>query len=186
MAEEVIGRVEVAKDTFNTLWGVTVYDYTYAGEVSDFETLLVRISANRASLIESEIEPVTTIVTRRNTQLEALGRALSELSRAQASFTEDSKPESTQPTSQDTAKLVNDLAKPTKVINDDGTVTKANCEMAIQLVKTRMDKLNNDSQGDMTRLQSLVNKRDDSFNTASSLSKSVSDTRGNSIKNMGQ
>lgn len=185
MAEEVIGRVEVAKDTFNTLWGVTVYDYTYAGEVSDFETLLVRISANRASLIESEIEPVTTIVTRRNTQLEALGKALSELSRAQASFTEDSKPTDTQPTSQDTAKLVNSLSS-TKVINDDGTVTKANCEMAIQLVKTRMDKLNNDSQGDMTRLQSLVNKRDDSFNTASSLSKSVSDTRGNSIKNMGQ
>ncbi|MDO5320279.1 MAG: hypothetical protein Q4G65_16755 [bacterium] len=42
-------------------------------------------------------------------------------------------------------------------MDDNGIVTKANCEIAIQLVKAEMDKLNNDSQSNPGRLQPLVN-----------------------------
>ena len=36
----------------------------------------------------------------------------------------------------------------------------------------------------MTRLQSLVDKRDESYSTATSLMQEVGDTRANTIKNM--
>ncbi|MDO5320280.1 MAG: hypothetical protein Q4G65_16760 [bacterium] len=44
---------------------------------------------------EVELVPVSQVVTRRNKRLESLGDALSELSRAQASFDGTSKPDDT-------------------------------------------------------------------------------------------
>lgn len=105
---------------------------------------------------EVELVPVSQVVTRRNKRLESLGDALSELSRAQASFDGTSKPDDTQPTSWKTAQLVNSLSA-TRLMDDNGIVTKANCEIAIQLVTAEMDKLNNDSQSNPGRLQPLVN-----------------------------
>ena len=93
---------------------------------------------------------------RRNKRLESLGDVLSGLSRAQASFDETSKPDDTQSTSQETARLVNSLSS-TRLLDDNGIVTKANCEIASQLIKAEMDKLNNDSQTNPGRLQPLVN-----------------------------
>ena len=71
-------------------------------------------------------------------------------------FDETSKPDDTQSTSQETARLVNSLSS-TRLLDDNGIVTKANCEIASQLIKAEMDKLNNDSQTNPGRLQPLVN-----------------------------
>ena len=106
--------------------------------------------------LEVEIVPVSQVVMRRNKRLESLGDALSGLSRAQASFDETSKPDDTQSTSQETARLVNSLSL-TRLLDDNGIVTKANCEIASQLIKAEMDKLNNDFQTNPGRLQPLVN-----------------------------
>ncbi len=46
------------------------------------------------------------------------------------------------------------------------------------------DGLNNEAQTDMTRLQSLVDRRDESYSTATNLMASISDTRANVIRNM--
>jgi hypothetical protein len=54
----------------------------------------------------------------------------------------------------------------------------------IQALKSMIDSRNNKAQTDMTRLQQLVDRRDESFSTASSLMTSVSDTRGNLIRNL--
>ena len=62
--------------------------------------------------------------------------------------------------------------------------TRSQVEEYIQLIKTKMDKLNNDSSSDMTSLQSLVDKRDESFSTASSLMQSISDSRSRVIGNI--
>ena len=43
---------------------------------------------------------------------------------------------------------------------------------------------NNESQKDMSRLQSLVDRRDESFSTASDLMSKISDTRSNLISNL--
>jgi hypothetical protein len=42
----------------------------------------------------------------------------------------------------------------------------------------------NEAQTDMTRLQSLVDRRDESYSTATNLMTSISDTRSNVIRNM--
>ena len=44
--------------------------------------------------------------------------------------------------------------------------------------------LNNASQTDMSRLQSLVDRRDESYSTATNLMTSISDTRSNLIRNL--
>ena len=54
----------------------------------------------------------------------------------------------------------------------------------IQNVKSKIDSLNNASQTDMSRLQSLVDRRDESYSTATNLMTSISDTRSNLIRNL--
>ena len=61
---------------------------------------------------------------------------------------------------------------------------KREVEEWIQKCKSKIDGLNNQSQTDMSRLQSLVDRRDESFTTASNLMSAISDTRGNLIRNL--
>ncbi len=169
------------------LYGITIKDYTYGGQACDFESLLVEISTSRATLIEGEISPVSAQVQKRNERLSKLGEALSELSRIQASFADDAggSTQSTDTVTDKTQKIVGDLNVNNNQLFWQGKVTKASVEEAIQLVKTEIDRLNNASQSDMTRLQTLVDKRDESFSTASQLMQSVSDTRSNVIRILG-
>jgi uncharacterized coiled-coil DUF342 family protein len=67
---------------------------------------------------------------------------------------------------------------------DDRYLWKSYTEMFIQKTKSKIDTLNNESQTDMTRLQSLVDRRDESYNTATTLMTNVSDTRSNAIRNL--
>ena len=62
--------------------------------------------------------------------------------------------------------------------------SKSSVEEYIQLIKSRIDGLNNASQTDMSRLQSLVDRRDESFSTATNLMSAISDTRSNLIRNL--
>ena len=64
-------------------------------------------------------------------------------------------------------------------------ISKANLERVIQVVKSEVDKLNNEMQTDTTRLQSYVQKRDDSFNMASTMMSGVNETRKGAIAAMG-
>ena len=52
------------------------------------------------------------------------------------------------------------------------------------MLKTMIDSRNNESQTDMSRLQSLVDRRDESYSTATNLMSAVSDTRSNLIRNL--
>jgi len=187
MGIQPIESYGVGNGTFEKLWGVTVNDYKYGGVKSDFETLLIRVSTTRAAKIEREITPVSTLVRRRNEQISKLGEALSELTGCQAELEKKDSKDASVSVSEKTAQLVNSLTGKTVISGSGGkySVSKATAAEAIELVKTRMDKLNNDSQNDLTRVQSLVSRRDESFQTASSLMTGVSDTRGNAIKNMG-
>ena len=47
-----------------------------------------------------------------------------------------------------------------------------------------IDGMNNEAQKDMSRLQSLVDRRDESYSTATNLMNAVSDTRSNLIRNL--
>lgn len=182
MGTETIERVSVAPERFG-LWGVTVNDYKINGQEIDFETIITEISAGRATTIEGEVEPLNTQVTNRNKELENLGTALAEITGKQSKIKEEDRP-SAHITLEDsvTREVYDSLGLP----KGEGYVIEySRAEQAVQLIKTKMDKLNNDAQSDMTRLQSLVSKRDESFTTATTIMTSVSDTRGNLIKAIG-
>ena len=63
--------------------------------------------------------------------------------------------------------------------------TKPETEQYVQLVKSAIDGLNNRSQSDMTRLQSLVDKRDQSYTKAAEFLKDIVDSRSKTISAIG-
>ena len=165
-------------------WGVTFSDYKADGKAVDFQDLMIYISANRATTVEGEVTPLTTRIRNRNAALERLGSALADLTKVQANFKSDaaggdrSGIEISQ-TTKDT--LANDIGG----LNfDNRKMLKREVEEWIQRVKSKIDGLNNQAQTDMSRLQSLVDRRDESFTTASNLMSAISDTRGNLIRNL--
>lgn len=178
-----LGKVAVAQDRF-AMWGVTINDYTIDGVATDFETMVVSMATGMATTIEKEVKPLSDQAQVRNQRLQLLGVALSNLAGIQAKFEASDKGDKKRGTvSDDTVKVLQSLTSTGLVTN--GEITKADCERAVQLVKTEMDKLNNDAQADTTRLQSLVSKRDEQFTVASGIMSGVSETRTSVIRAMG-
>ena len=162
-------------------WGVKFGDYYYGKDQVDFQDLMVKISENRATTVEGEVAPLTTRIKARNAYLEELGDALADLTRLQAAFKSDDEGNAQRESMKDST--YNTIFKlqgkyPTKKEH------KQWVEYYLKLVKNKIDALNNEGQKDMTRLQSLVDRRDEAFSTASTLMSSVSDTRSNLIRNL--
>ena len=180
-----IGKIEVEPDRLG-LWGIQANDYTLEGEQVDMQDLLTKLSKARATTVEGEIGPLSTRIRARNTLMDKLGSALSVLSGAQAAFSsDDAGSKKTSVTL--TAAASEALAACGKNNYGAGThsMSKSLVEELVQLVKSKIDSCNNQSQTDMTRLQSLVDRRDQSFSLATELMTNVSDTRSNLISNIG-
>ena len=164
-------------------WGVDLkfYDYNYGATRVDFQDLMVMISENRATTVEGEVAPLTTRIKARNAYLEELGEALSDMTRLQAAFKSEDEGDKQRETMKDST--YNTIIKlqghaPTKKEH------KQWVEYYLKLIKSKIDALNNEAQTDMTRLQSLVDRRDESFSTATTLMSAISDTRSNLIRNL--
>lgn len=185
-----VDSIPVAENRF-AMWGVRVNDYKVDGVAVDFETLVVGLATGQALTIEQEVEPLANISRVRNAKLKRLGVALANLANAQANFKPDQEGGawSGNIITEDTKNEVNNLYEGgSSLFEKDGSmykITKANCERAIQLVKSEMDKLNNSAQADTTRLQSLVSSRDEKFSIASAIMSAVSEARTNVIRAMG-
>ena len=176
MAAIVMDEVQLSAN-----WGATFGDYVYGTTKTDFQDLMVGIATSRATSVEGEVMPLTTRIKNRNAFLEELGEALSDLTRLQTAFKSDDAGDKTRETMKDsTYQTIYKLqgSYPTK------KEQKKWVEYYLKLVKNKIDALNNEGQKDMTRLQSLVDRRDEAFSTASTLMSSVSDTRGNLIRNL--
>ena len=188
---EEINSIAIGDGRYESRWGVVVCDYRYRGASSwrDFEWLMIDAARNRATTVESEIDPIAKVVRNRNARLQELGDALASLSKGQTAFADSDdggkklSGKSAEKLSAEVVRIVNQLEANT--LPTDGDATKAQIEKAIQLVKSQTDRLNNESQQGLTRLQSLMDRRDESFNTASSLMGEISDTRKTAIGNMG-
>ena len=192
-------------------WGdIQFYDYTFAGKVMDFQDLMVAVSEKRAVAVEREVTPMTTRIRARNAYLDQLGNALSELTKIQAGF--DSEASGSQDMgswmSDTTGDLLRDklgfscITYNSSSDRPDAThregfykagwittgssysANKMTIEGMIQKVKSTIDGLNNKSQTDMSRLQSLIDRRDESYSTATNLMTQISDTRSNLIRNL--
>lgn len=183
-------------DNIEARWGVQAGDYNVTinskTNTMDFQDLLIKFSKNRAVAVEGEVEPLTVRIRQRNERLEELGEALAELTKIQTSFDSDAKGSDACGTdvgfSESTAQILRDIG-----YGSDGgwkkekgvyIINKQTCEAVLSRIKSEIDGLNNEAQTDMTRLQSLVDRRDESYSTATNLMTSVSDTRSNVIRNM--
>lgn len=189
-----ISSISVDSDNLKA-WNVDVKDYeidvVVDGAVTrqriDFQDLLIRISEQRAATVEEQIEPMSTRMSTRNRKLDNLGAALSIVADIQAKFTDASETGNKTSTAKLTAEAKAGLALvgyAGGTVGSQLTLNKSEAEYYQQLLKTELDSLNNASSKDMTRLQSLVDKRDESYSTATSLMQAVADTRANTIKNM--
>ena len=181
---QTIERVNVGSDILNS-WGIEANDYKIDGKQVDFQDILVNISKKRAVAVEGEIVPLSARIRSRNALMDVLGEALSVLSGAQAAFSSDDSGSKTTSVSL-SANTVKALKACGKNYNaGTESLSKSKVEELVQLVKSKIDSCNNQSQTDMTRLQSLVDRRDQSFTSATELMTNVSDTRGNLISNIG-
>ncbi len=166
-------------------WGknVTFSDYKINGKAVDFQDLMVEISESRAVAVEGEVAPMSARMRQRNTDLEKLGSALADLTAAEATLPSDAGGNTScnytlkDETCDICQKFYGDRPTPK---ND----TKRWLTFHIQKVKSAIDSLNNKAQADMTRLQSIVDRRDESYSTATNLMTAISDTRANLIKNL--
>ena len=176
MADITFNGVELSQS-----WGAAFGDYSYGTKPVDFQDLMIAIAERRAVTVEGEVSPLATRITNRNAYLEELGEALADLTRMQTAFESDDDGNAQRETMKDST--YNTIYKlqgsyPTK------KEYKKWVEYYLQLVKSKIDSLNNAAQKDMTRLQSLVDRRDESFSTASDLMSTISDTRSNLIRNL--
>lgn len=190
---EQIGRLSVAEDRFMSNWGVKVYDYSHKGVHVDLQDMLVSIAQRRALAIEDEVIPLQTIISRRNERLEKYGRVLSKLTELQVRYAGDitqgesvslSGILSSDFSSDDFKKIMKSIGYEGVVSGSTLAMSKSAVEGAVARIKSNIDEMNNQAQKDMTRLQAVVDRRDESFSTATSLMTSVSDTRSSTIKNM--
>ena len=185
MAEgNTIKSVDIA-DHLTLDWGITACEYEIDGQQVDLQDLLVYVAKARAHAVEDEIQPMSQRMRQRNKKLENLGVALSSLNAMQAQYTGEDSGEKAVTGSfpQDAASAMVEIG----IMVSAGQVTwsKQEVEQNTQLVKNKIDAYNNASQTDMTRLQSLVDRRDQSYTAATDLMTSVSDTRANLFGNIG-
>lgn len=184
-----IDKIAVATDRITGEWGVNAYDYNLNGVHRDLQDLLVVISQNRATAIEDEVQPLQEIINRRNQRLEKYGTVLAKLTELQGMFTNEDT--GTKSVGIGNTITSDDFAAVMKAIGYDGflengtlSMNKSGCDGAVSRIKSSVDEMNNAAQKDMTRLQSIVDRRDEAFSTATTMMTAVSDTRSSLIKNL--
>ena len=184
---EAISKVEVG---LSMDWGVKGIDYVYKSSYTDnkhrqcdLQNLLIDVSLHRAKRVEAEIEPIATRISNRNETLDNLGNALADLTKLQAMFDSEAEGSDRKGTLQQTSYYT--LREVFGSLDFSNLkMTKYEVEEWLQKVKSKIDSLNNQSEKDMSRLQSLVDRRDEAFSTASNLMSEVSDARSNLITNL--
>lgn len=169
--------------TLSQTWGASFGDYKLNGKSVDFQDIMIAIAENRATSVEGEVKPLSTRITNRNKTLENLGNVLADLTKLQAQFESDDDGDKRRGYLQQSSKDIL-ISLFGSLDWSDLHMTKYEVEEWLQKVKSKIDALNNEAQKDMTRLQSLVDRRDEAFSTASDLMSKIGDTRSNLIRNL--
>ena len=178
MAEIVPANINLSQS-----WGVEFGDYVYGSKKVDLQDLAVCVAERRATSVEGEVTPLATRIQNRNAKLEDLGNVLADLTKLQSQFPSDAKGSDRKGSLQQSSfQILQQIfgSLDFSMLN----MTKYEVEEWLQKVKSKIDALNNEGQKDMTRLQSLVDRRDEAFSTASDLMSEISETRASLIRNM--
>ncbi len=169
--------------TLSQNWGaITFNDYTFGTEPMDFQDLMVAVAEKRAVIVEGEVSPMSVRMRDRNKFLDELGSALADLTAAEAALPNNAK--GTDTSSRTLEQSTKDTCHKAYGKRPNDYDQKQWLEYHIQMVKSKIDGLNNAAQTDMSRLQSLVDRRDESYSTATNLMTAISDSRSNLIRNL--
>jgi len=184
-------------------WGTVFCEYDYVAPTRsggtetlsgiDLEDVAIKVSNRRATIIESQIEPMAVRMQKRNKELDNLSAALGDMASFSAKFVADKDGKIQESVK---ANLTNEGLEGLKLIGitkttsgtaltvGENTLTKSDVDSWTQKLQGAADSRNNAAQKDMTRMQSLVDRRDESYKMSSSLAEKVAGTRGTTIKNM--
>ena len=175
-------------------WGATFGDYRYGSTKVDFQDLMVTIAGNRATVVEGEVVPLSTRIKNRNAELELLGDLLAIFTQTQSNYASDAEGSAVGTVSGVTEDMIPLACEAyRRKGGNPGTSlswwnseswTKASVEGMLKELKSMIDARNNESQKDMTRLESLVDRRDEAFSTATDLMSEISNTRSTLIGNL--
>ena len=191
MANHEITAMAVKGTGFDERWNIQMLEYEMLVDgkrtMVDFQDLMVNVAENQALAIEQEVQPEATRIQKRTARLKVVGDAMAQLSAFKFNTKDNSNPSASAYVSKDTWSILTELTGSNWGSDYDKTVSrsKAQVDSGNQYLKSESDKLNNDQQLAMSRLESLVQGRDQNFNMASTLMQHVSEARGSTIKSMG-
>ena len=164
------------------------------------EDLVTLLAVKRANILEREITPMASIIDARNKRIEDLGTLLASVAQTQSKlesqeegdddsfackglcyylkkyFTED---ELREANLLDWCNSHNTESDNCSSKKSDGYIASAN-----QLIKAKIDSLNNDAQSDLSRMDNLVSKRDEAYTLSTDLLSKFSDGRSSILNNM--
>ena len=164
------------------------------------EDLVTLLAVKRANILEREITPMAKIIDARNKRIEDLGTLLASVAQTQSKlesqeegdddsfackglcyylkkyFTDD---ELREANLLDWCNSHNTESDNSSSKKSDGYIASAN-----QLIKAKIDSLNNDAQSDLSRMDNLVSKRDEAYTLSTDLLSKFSDGRSSILNNM--
>ena len=166
------------------------------------EDLVTLLTVKRANILEREITPMAKIIDARNKRIEDLGTLLASVAQTQSKlesqeegeddafackglcyylklyFTKSELEEANLWGWADNSANSSQTAE-CKSKKSDGYIASAN-----QLIKAKIDSLNNDAQSDLSRMDNLVSKRDEAYTLSTDLLSKFSDGRSSILNNM--
>lgn len=179
---------------------VSGVDSAVNGMPLTIEDLVTLLAVKRANVLEKEITPMAKIIEARNERIEDLGTLLASIAATQSKlesqeegkdnafdckglcyylkkyFTDTELNEANLLSWCNNHNNINDNCSSKK---SDGYIASAN-----QLVKSKIDALNNDAQSDLSRMDNLVSKRDEAYTLSTDLLGKFSDGRSNILNNI--
>ena len=164
------------------------------------EDLVTLLAVKRANVLEKEITPMAKIIEARNERIEDLGTLLASVAATQSKLeAQEEGDDNSYPckglgyylklyftdSELGEANLLGWVNAHTSISDNcdskksDGVIASAN-----QLIKAKIDSLNNDAQSDLSRMDNLVSKRDEAYTLSTDLLSKFSDGRSSIINNM--
>lgn len=171
------------------VYGVQIKDYVIGGTKSDFSQAIALASLQQSEAIESLLPALNKTVDVRQVKVNDLGEALATLTEALASM--DQKEQSPSKKSKIETKKIENMNAIlvkyglAKVETDDGQIKYSDACRSQNDVQKALDQESNDLQQNMTLLQSLVQKRDNSFEVAHKVLSKSNRTASDTITSIG-
>ena len=169
------------------VYGVEQYSYTVDGlSGKDYAAALPAASFRESVAIERALSAYTEVVRQRERKLEDLGEVLAILNKAYATMKMKDQERGDKSDSDDALITVKNTAAKYGIsisLTDGNKITRGHVMTAQNNVQYAMDREDNELKQDMVSLNSYITKRDNSYSTASKLTKKYANSADSTIRN---